>query len=61
MDLSSIKRGGNAKNVNMTEAYYSAFQHSPRDQGYLTCVNVQSAWFHCSLIFFEHKVIIYRK
>jgi len=32
-DVSRIKRdGGNAQNENMTEAYYSAFQHSPEDQ-----------------------------
>jgi hypothetical protein len=33
MNVSSIKRGGgNAQNENMTEAYYSTFQHSPKDK-----------------------------
>jgi len=51
MDVSSIKRdGGNAHIVNMTEAYYSAFQHSPKDQGILTSVKDWSALFHCSLL-----------
>jgi len=49
-DISSIKRdGGNAQNVNVTEAYYSAFQHSPKDQGNFASVRVWSL-FHCSLL-----------
>jgi hypothetical protein len=36
MDLHTIKRdGGNAQNVNMTEAYYIAFHHSPKEKGNL--------------------------
>jgi hypothetical protein len=51
MNTSNIKRdGGNAQNVNMTEAYDSAFQHSPKDQGNLRSVKVWSALFHCSLL-----------
>jgi len=59
MDISSIKGdGGNAQNMNMTESYYSAFQHSPKNHGNFAGVKVWPALFHCSLLF-EH-VIIYR-
>lgn len=59
MDINSIKtNGGNAQIVNMTESYYRAFQHSPKDQGNFAGVKVWSALFHCSLLF-EH-VIIYK-
>lgn len=51
MDASSIERDGrNAQNVNMTEANYSSFQYSPKDQGNVTSVKVWSALFHCSLL-----------